>query len=909
MYDQALEAMNAGNYRSAELIFRTVIENNDQYSERASFQLAKSILYQKKYKSAIYEFNRYLLLSTNEDTRSETRFWIGEAYYLGGNKLQAIEEYKRYLTQRLTNNALVVQAYRRIGYIYFTQLRYEEAIIEWEKALPRSGSEFLKNSIRYDIAVSRFLNRQQSQALSILREILKEEKDPVLRGQCSILIGRIYQSQNRHKKAIEQFDSIDKKLYVKAPLNESLYYSAISRMKLSNTDMAMEKLTLFIKYGAGSRLLPNAQIELARNYFERGEYERALRLCNSIIDNSENRTLYIRAVQTSVEIHNRKNNRRDALKSAENITKYDISYDTRDAYLMLVDAYIAQEMYIQAEELLVTLKEKLQYDPGLDTIQYKLSFVYLQQEKYEKAIQGYTQIEILNPFSEYKNESFYFIAAANYSSENYTEALRFIRQYLRFSNIENRYSAYLILLDIHLAMKNIRAANNTAEILIRDYSENPENAEVIYRCAAVDGQTQKVTERYINYIVNFFPDSPTAYPIYYMNGINALKRNDYQTSKQNFLKLIDGKQHTKFKNTYYNYIISFYRTENYTKVISEANTLPDSVEDAEKNAIILLAARSFVNLNRYLSATREYNRVNSSYYDPVDFYNQLTISLETNQFSTTQMIAKEQFGDYYTRSIRLTLNYFEKNGLYDAGHNFYDAHLQVEKQPEIVIAKASLYLYQGDFAELDLFLDQYQEYSSTEKIQLITLQSHIQQGRVDSASVLALKMESATPEYKTAMEELIVELHKTNKTASAVTLLSRYKDKISDKNLFAILMTARLQFSQRKYKDGAASYQRLLANEKSSVEALYYLGWYNQFIVRDLDRAESFYRRSSTREFDFEGYTSRSKLAYAKILLDKNSREKARAQIEDVQNNSPDRYYRLEARELYNKHFRGTDEY
>jgi len=81
-FQQGLEAYKSGNFGSAELLFRKVVERKDSYQERGNFYLAACLYRQGKYDEAIFEFNRFQLLSRNQELISESRFYIAESYYL-----------------------------------------------------------------------------------------------------------------------------------------------------------------------------------------------------------------------------------------------------------------------------------------------------------------------------------------------------------------------------------------------------------------------------------------------------------------------------------------------------------------------------------------------------------------------------------------------------------------------------------------------------------------------------------------------------------------------------------------------------------------------------------------------------------------------------------------------------------
>jgi len=140
IFNQGVEAFKAGNYASAELLFRKTEENNDDYRDRAWFFLARTIFQQGKYKAAIFEFNSFLTKCRTENLRLESRFWIGESYFNLNENLKAIEEYNRFL-EKAEDADLVITAHDRIATLYLKQQRYEEAIIEWENAIKSSSDK------------------------------------------------------------------------------------------------------------------------------------------------------------------------------------------------------------------------------------------------------------------------------------------------------------------------------------------------------------------------------------------------------------------------------------------------------------------------------------------------------------------------------------------------------------------------------------------------------------------------------------------------------------------------------------------------------------------------------------------------------------------------------------------------
>jgi len=121
LYDQGMEAFKTGNYGSAELLFRKIVDSgDDEYLDRAWFQLARSIFNKGKYELALFEFKNFLNRCKTNNLSAESRYWMGESYYNLSDYPNAIEEFRRYITVAGETD-LAQNAHDRIGTIYLAQ--------------------------------------------------------------------------------------------------------------------------------------------------------------------------------------------------------------------------------------------------------------------------------------------------------------------------------------------------------------------------------------------------------------------------------------------------------------------------------------------------------------------------------------------------------------------------------------------------------------------------------------------------------------------------------------------------------------------------------------------------------------------------------------------------------------------
>jgi TolA-binding protein len=181
-FGHALGAFKSGNFGSAELLFKKIIDSgDDDYMDRAWFFYARSIYHQKKYKSAIFEFNNFVNKSRTMSLSTESRFWMGECFYHMKEPVKAIEEYNRFITIG-TGSKLVPSAHDRIASIYYIQNRYDEAIIEWNASISKSKNKIANAHRVFRIGDALFREKKYDESLQRLYPLITARVDKVRPG-------------------------------------------------------------------------------------------------------------------------------------------------------------------------------------------------------------------------------------------------------------------------------------------------------------------------------------------------------------------------------------------------------------------------------------------------------------------------------------------------------------------------------------------------------------------------------------------------------------------------------------------------------------------------------------------------------------------------------------------------------
>jgi len=599
LYDQGFEAYKSGNYGSAELIFRKIVDSGDrEYLDRAWFYLARSIFNKNKYESALFEFKSFLNRCTTADLATESRYWMGESYYNLADYPNAIEEFRRYITKS-GEGEFVPAAHDRIGAVYLAQKRFDEAVIEWEAARSRSNDQ-QKNTLRqYWIGEALFKAGKHDEAIVKLAPLTSLQVDPRITAMSHMMLGRIYQKKGEHQKAIQMFNAIPASLIRENPFAEAQFFMARSHIRLGQKAHARTILDAFIADGKKSRWYYHALFEMGGILIQGLNQEEGTRILNQVINESSRPSLKLRASMMLGQYY------ADAIPEKaipylEESLKTAGTGKRNGLLLLLGKTCLRVKEYDKAVETFNIYVKENPFDANLDEVNFLRARAYLELGEIQRATDIFESIRKENPFSKFNSESNFYLALVHYKKGDTDGAITLLRDYLNRKNTDQAYEARLLLLRIYLGKEDLDGAGRIADSLARDYLNRKDVEVALYDYTSALMRTGRDARRFINLIMNRFPGSESAAELCHDLGNDNFKKNNFTYALQYYDTYLKSPFIRNKGNAYYRKIVSLYNLKRYDDLIGIVikGNFP-AMSEAQWKEVILLQARSYYQLKKF----------------------------------------------------------------------------------------------------------------------------------------------------------------------------------------------------------------------------------------------------------------------------------------------------------------------
>lgn len=598
-FNQGIEALKAGNYSAAELLFRKTLENDDEYRDRAWFYLARTIYQQEKYRPAIFEFNSFLTKCRTENLRIESRFWIGESYFNLNEHLKAIEEYNRFL-EKTDDKPLAMTAHDRIATIYYKQLRYEEAVIEWDKAIQKSENREQSAAYILKISGALFNNRQYDAALEKLNPLLTSKIGSNEMAETRLLAGRIYQLQNDHRKALLMFNAIPRDLAGLFPYHDMYYFRAMSYIAQEKYSLAKSDLELFYMIAKKSQYYYDGIFELGRILLRSNKPENGIEMLAKIWEDNLNAGLSIKSGIILADYYLEK----EPLQSVRYLDKYTTIDDEelkKQVQMILAKAYIKTGKYDKAELLLKSYSESFPYDESIDEILFLSARIHLEMGDIDKASEIFEKIKNEHPFSKFLNDSEYYMALVNYKKGKYANAISNLKQYLSKKDVGNVFEAHILLEELYLNIDDLKSAEKEIQFLMNKYPDYSGMDRIIYNFAMRQyAKNPASAERYFSILQSRYPASNYAVQVNFLYGSSYYENKNYARAISYYEKFLSSGTEDNRGTAFYNLIVSYYNIKKYEKVIEILkNSRIPPMDESQWKEIPLINARCLYILGRY----------------------------------------------------------------------------------------------------------------------------------------------------------------------------------------------------------------------------------------------------------------------------------------------------------------------
>jgi tetratricopeptide (TPR) repeat protein len=907
LFEQGIKAFTSGNYGSSELLFRKLIDNgSDEHRDRAWFHLAMSIFHQKKYKSAIFEFNRFLLICTTNELCSRSRYWIAESHFLLKKYIKSIEEFKRFISAS-KDKSMIHSAHVRIGDIYFIQSRYDEAIIEWERARDKKVDEHKNSLLLLKIGEAYFLNKNYDGVLKLLEPLILSERDIRIEARARLLIGRVYQLKNNHKRALRAFRGIPDTLNREDPYYDAQYFRAMSLLAIGDLSSARFQLEAFILIGMDSEWYYEAKYELGRIIIKLGKERRGIELLEEVRNSTSKMELRSKSALVLSKIFSKKNPE-DAIPYLEDSASLNDPAEQKNVLLLLGNAYIEARRFEDAERILELIMETYPYENDIDQVQFLLSRVYLEKGNIEKAVEGFKKVKELNPFSKYINESLFYLALAHYRNHNEELALEFIKKYLAFKKTEKRYDAYSLLLNIYLARNDVKNSKKVIKIIVKDYSYKRGVDAIIYEFATSIPE-KRYRKKYLNLIITKYPASVSAGKVYLLWGDIAFKDKDYKKAELYYRRYLRTKGRENAGSVFLFRSISLYRQGKFKEVISllTQKELPEMNKYTSRQ-LLLWKGRSYYHIENY---QRAYETLLNWELKDLSLDDILIVSRSSIQLGNLKMAKRSaeflrENKKLYAESLYFIGQYYLREREYDIAKSYFLSILFECPESEYVdFAKSSiaeLYIQNGRFIDAIQKLNEIKNKKLDDKKIALLIISHFKIDRVNIAAELTeknLKVLSRSPYGEIVFKESVryyyndLDLKKFKKYSK---YLKRYK---GNENLINYL-TGILYFNLNKYSSSYYFFYKLAqVNSKYRHEALYYLGLISYFKHKNPNLARSYFNKLIQSKNLNNKYTLQARVNLSILLKETGKIDLSKKYLSEIINTTDNKLLFIQAKNLY----------
>lgn len=375
-----------------------------------------------------------LVDETALELAAKAQIRIGTCYTKAGRYEDGLKAYQQVITLFSTERKLVEEAYLRIADLFQAKGDMEASIRTYREAIDRSSDRVLKARVQYALAERFFTAEDYAKAIEEYRIYLKGYADIAERvgfppdrvryrmgssyqqlAQKYIEVGDRTQAEEWLAIAITQYDTLctnpSSPYALDARFNRGLAYQTLGTDKAARK--AVEDYHVIIRDAPQDVYAQRALIQLGELYFNRGDYDRAIKTVQMLLDRYPDSSYRDAAYMRLALSYQAQNDLDRAIPAFLTIPKGS-SYFAR-ARLGAGHAYVAQQ---RNEDALRVLREGL---AAADDDEQRASFHYLFGQAC--TAQG-----------DYRQAMFHFTEALTHTSNpQLTEALRFSRANAAFS--------------------------------------------------------------------------------------------------------------------------------------------------------------------------------------------------------------------------------------------------------------------------------------------------------------------------------------------------------------------------------------------------------------------------------------------------------------------------------------------
>jgi len=579
--------MTTKNYQGAIESFENVAKVNDQIEmayQRVTFFRALELFNDLDFNSAIINFDKSLNNARyNAAYKAQCYYWKAEAYYRINRYNDAAESYKQFL---LTSGAITMDEYNiahyNIGYSYFKQKKYDEAITWYRKytnfvkdektkvvgdSYVRVGDcyfatrkysdaiEFYDKAISintYDVDYAMFqkgfslgLVKDHESKILVMVQLLNDYPKSNYCDDALFELGRSYAETNENVMAISTFQRILDEYPLSSYGDKALLQMGLIHYNNDQLDEALKAYKQVAESTKGSKESHEALSGIERIYVEKNDvdgylaYTKELGEYATVSEAEQDSLIYISAEN----LYMAGNCEEAAVKFANYVRRFS------NGNFIINAQYYKAECNSKQNELnealiaynFVASKPKNKFT---EHALLKAARINYQLKNYTEALPQYTKLESTAELRENRLEAMIGKMNSYFLLSNYDEAIKSAITVLLADKLpdENFRRAHYVLAQSYYAKNDDNSAMDEFQLLAND-CKNTEGAEAKYRVIEIykkQNEKEKAEKEIFDFVAKNTPHQVWLAKSFIILADIYIEKNDNFQAKHTLQSIIDN---------------------------------------------------------------------------------------------------------------------------------------------------------------------------------------------------------------------------------------------------------------------------------------------------------------------------------------------------------------------------------
>ena len=523
---RGVELYNEGKYNEAEENFKNATNTTFDAltTVKATYWKAETNYILTNYIEAIKDYKKFI--SNNEASKTEefknANYNLGYAYFKQKEFDNAIEEFKKYINKNTDDSVKRNDSYLRIGDSYFINRNYTSAINYYNKAIELNAVD--TDYAQFHKAISYGLTGNQTAKINELKSFLNTHKKSALKDDAYYVLGNSYFNKSEYNLAIENFDLLINNhkrspLVSKSLLKKGLIYY--------NTDKSEQALTTyksvvnqFPNTAEAKQAVKNSRqiyVDLGR-VDEYAAWVKGIDFVN-VSDAELDNDTYEAAEKQYLQ--------NDHKKSISNFKKY-LENFPNGLHATQANFYLAQSLYAnnnhtQAIPYYTYVINKDQNEFTENSLS-RLSLLYLEDNNWGNAIPMLERLEKEADISQNIIFAQSNLMKGYYENKNYTKAVTYAELVLNNAKTEDRIKSDAHIIIARSAIKNNNETKaRTAYKEVEKIATGELKAEALYYSAYFENKDGSY--RVSNEIIQKIASEYAAYKYWGSKGLLLMAKN------------------------------------------------------------------------------------------------------------------------------------------------------------------------------------------------------------------------------------------------------------------------------------------------------------------------------------------------------------------------------------------------